>query len=234
VETTTAPPIWPDRPFDVAPLGRMDGKITATIGALALEPGLTISDAQLDVVLGENTIKTARLDGGAVGGRMTSWFDIERAAAGITLDGKLDIAIGGPEASASGGAAGQPADDAVRFTSTFSGRGYSPTALIAALIGKGELTVGDATLNGNSPTAVSAVARAALTGQGPAGGEAFAQAIAEALKDGEVPIGKLAIPVQIEDGALKLDKVRVDMAEGWSTFATVVELATMRIDSEWQ
>lgn len=230
-ETTTAPSIWPDQPFDVSPLGRTDGKITAAIGALTLEPGLTISDARLDVELSENTIKIARLDGGAVGGRMTSTFDIERAPAGVSLDGSLTIAIGGPEA---GGAVDQPAADAVRFTSTFAGRGFSPTALVAALAGKGELTVGDATLNGNSPTAVSTVARAALTGQGPAGGDAFAQAIAEALKDGEVPIGKLAIPVQIEDGTLKFDKVRVDMAEGWSTFATVVELATMRIDSEWQ
>ena len=40
--------------------------------------------------------------------------------------------------------------------------------------------------------------------------------------------------VEIGDGALKLGKVQIEMAEGRSTFATAVELATMRIDSEWQ
>lgn len=231
VETTTAPPIWPDQPFDMAPLGHVDGKVTATIGALSLEPGLTISDAQLDIALSDTAIKIARLDGGAVGGRLTSSFDLARAAAGIDLSGRVAIAVGDGDSSPEGQTA---AGDAVRFAATFAGKGYSPTAVITAISGKGELTVADATLNGNSPLAVSAVARAALTGQGPAGGEDFAQAIAAALKDGEVPIGKLTIPVQIDDGALKLDKVRVDMPDGSSTFATVVELATMRIDSEWQ
>ncbi|AHB50389.1 hypothetical protein W911_15670 [Hyphomicrobium nitrativorans NL23] len=225
-ETVGASVIWPDQPFDVSPLGRLDGRITATIGALALEPGLTISDATLDIVLAQDAIKISRLEGGAVGGRLRSSFDIERAPAGIGLTGNVNISIGDDSSST--------ASDAVQFSADFTSRAFSPAAAVATLSGKGELTVGDATLNGNSPAAVSAVARAALTGQGPAGGEEFAQAIAEALKDGEVRLGKLTIPAQIEDGALKLDKVRIDMGEGRSTFATIVELATMRMDSEWQ
>ena len=225
-ETVGASVIWPDQPFDVGPLGRLDGKITATIDALALEPGLTISGANLDIVLAQDAIKIASLEGGAVGGRLKSSFDIERAPAGIGLTGNVNISIGDDGNNAAG--------DAVQFSANFTSRAFSPAAVVATLSGKGELTVGDATLNGNSPAAVSAVARAALTGQGPAGGEEFAQAIADALKDGEVRLGKLTIPAQIEDGALRLDKVRIDMSEGRSTFATVVELATMRMDSEWQ
>ncbi|HRO49754.1 MAG TPA: AsmA family protein [Hyphomicrobium sp.] len=218
--------IWPDQPFDVSPLGHLDGKITATVGALTLEPGLTISDATLDIALAQDAIKIARLEGGAVGGRLQSSFDIERAPAGIDVKGSLSIAIGDDGDKTAG--------EAVQFSADFAGRAFSPAAVVATLSGKGELTVGDATLNGNSPAAVSTVARAALTGQGPAGGEEFAQAIADALKDGEVQLGKLTIPAHIEDGALRLDRVRIDMAEGRSTFATVVELATMRMDSEWQ
>lgn len=233
-DATTVPPIWPDQPFDMGPIGQLDGTISIVVDALSLEPGLTISDARLDVALSDNTIKISRFDGGAVGGRMTSSLDITRGASGVAIDGKLAIAIGGPEAPDADSGDGKAAEDAVRFTSTFAGRGYSPTSVIAAVTGEGSLTVGDATLNGNSPTAISAVARAALTGQIPAGGEGFEKAVADALKDGAVPIGKLNIPVQIEDGSLKLEKVRVDMPEGWSTFATVVELTTMRIDSEWQ
>ena len=225
-ETVGASVIWPDQPFDVGPLGRLDGNITASIGALALEPGLTISDANLDIELARDTIKISRLEGGAVGGRLVSSFDIERAPAGIGLSGNVNISISDDSNNAAG--------DAVQFSANFTSRAFSPAAVVATLSGKGELTVGDATLNGNSPAAVSAVARAALTGQGPAGGEEFAQAIADALKDGEVRLGKLTIPAQIEDGALRLDKVRIDMNEGRSTFATVVELATMRMDSEWQ
>ena len=225
-ETVGASVIWPDQPFDVAPLGRLDGKITASIGALALEPGLTISDANLDIELAQDKVKVSRFEGGAVGGRLSSSFDIERAPAGVGLTGTLDISIADDGGTTPG--------DAVQFSANFASRAFSPAAVVATLSGKGELTVGDATLNGNSPAAVSAVARAALTGQGPAGGEEFAQAIADALKDGQVQLGKLTIPARIEDGALRLERVRIDMSEGRSTFATVVELATMRMDSEWQ
>lgn len=233
-EAAAPPPIWPDRPLDVDPVGRLDGKIDLTVKALALEPGLTISDARVDVELSQDGIKIARLDGGAVGGQLTSSFDLARAPAGVTLDGTVNITIGGAPAKVSSDGANGKARDAVRFTSKFSGRGFSPAAVITSLKGDGALTVADATLNGNSPTAVAAVARAALTGQGPTGGEDFSAAISNALKDGEVPIGELTIPAKIEDGVLKLDRVRVDMADGWSTFATVVELASMQIDSEWQ
>src|SRR5262249_10047040 len=84
------------------------------------------------------------------------------------------------------------------------------------------------------PAAVSAVVRAALTGQGPNGGAKLAEAIKAALKGGEVRLGKISIPVEISDGALKLNRVQIDMPDGRSTFATAVELATMKIDSEWQ
>lgn len=229
-EPTTATPIWPEHAFDLDLLGGVDGKIALTIGALTLEPGLTLGNARLAAELSPQSIKVASLEGDAVGGRLASQFDITKAPAGIGLEGKLRIDVSS-KAVAPGDA--QPGDTAA-FDVTFSSRALSPAAVMAAMTGSGQLTVGDATLNGNSPAAVSAVARAALTGQGPSGGTQLAEAIGAALKQGEVKLGKISIPVEISDGALKLKKVQIDMTEGRSTFVTVVELSTMKIDSEWQ
>lgn len=228
--------IWPEQPFDLALLSRLDGKIEIALDALAVEPGLTLSNALIEAVLTPETIKVARLEGDAVGGRLTSQLDFEKAPAGVGLSGSLRIDIAGKPAPG-GGASSEsppPPGDVAAFAVNFTSRALSPAAVISALTGKGELTVGDATLNGNSPAAVSTVARAALTGQGPSGGTALTDAIRESLKEGEVRLGKLTIPVEISDGALKLEKVRIDMADGRSTFVTAVELATMKIDSEWQ
>jgi hypothetical protein len=85
-----------------------------------------------------------------------------------------------------------------------------------------------------SPGAVTAVAEAALAGKGPTGGEALAQAVKTALKGGQLQLGKIAIPVEIGDGAMKLGSVKIESAEGRSTFATAIELSSMKIDSEWQ
>jgi uncharacterized protein involved in outer membrane biogenesis len=229
-----APPaatiIWPEQIFDFSLLDRVDGKIALTVDTLSLEPGLAVGNARVAAELSPQGIKVASLEGEAVGGRLSSQLDITRAPAGIALDGKARIDLSNKPA-----ADGTPEPgDAVAFGVTFSSRALSPAAVMAALTGKGELTIGDATLNGNSPAAVSAVVRAALTGQGPNGGPQLAEAIKAALKDGEVRLGKIAIPVEISDGALKLQKVQIDMPEGRSTFVTAVELATMRIDSEWQ
>lgn len=220
-------PIWPEAPFDLGALGEVEGRIAARIGTLALEPGLAIGDARLTAVLGSGGINVEALDGAALGGKLTSSFNIEKAAAGIGLAGKMRIDIASR-------ADAPPPGDIAAFTLDFSGRALSPGALIADLKGKGEITVGDATLAGMTPSAVTAVAEQALAGKGPAGGDVLVQAIKNALKVGELKIGKITIPAELRDGALRLEKVQLDAEDGRSTFTTAIELATMQIDSEWQ
>jgi len=225
--------IWPEQSFDLSLLDQVDGQISLAAVSLLLEPGLTVGNAEVDVQLAPDAVKVTRLYGDAVGGKLNAELNVGRAPAGISLDGKLRIDVGSNTASASA-KADPPAGDAVAFNVNFSSRALSPAAIIAAATGKGELTVSDATLNGNSPVAVSAVARAALTGQGPSSGNQLSEAVKAAIKDGAVQLGKLSVPVEISDGALKLGKVQIDMSEGRSTFQTAVELTTMKIDSEWQ
>jgi uncharacterized protein involved in outer membrane biogenesis len=231
--TETSEIIWPEQAFDLSLLDRIGGKVDITIGALALEPGLTVGNARLKAELMPAAIKITSLEGDAVGGRLTSQLDLAKAPAGIGLSGSVRIDVSNNSAASEAGSA-PPPGDAVAFNVAFSSRALSPAATLSALTGKGELTIGNATLNGNSPAAVSTVVRAALTGQGPSGGAGLIEALKGALKQGEMNLGKITIPVEISDGALKLEKVRVEMGEGRSTFATAVELATMKIDSEWQ
>ncbi len=225
--------IWPEQSFDLSVLERVNGKIDIRVASLALESGLTVGNAHLAAELSQAGIKVSKLEGDALGGRISSQFNMAKAPAGVDVTGDLRIDISG-KPQPPGADAATPPGDAAAFSVSFSSRALSPAAVMSAMTGKGELTIGDATLNGNSPAAVSAVARAALTGQGPSGGNGLTEAIKASLKQGEVKLGKLAIPVEISDGALKLEKVRIDMNEGRSTFATAVELATMKVDSEWQ
>ena len=237
-EAQAAPPtiVWPEQTFDLAPLDKLSGTVDLKIGALEIEPGLTVRNARLLATLAPGALNVTKLTGEAVGGRMLSHLDIAKAAAGVEVSGALRIDIDSKplEPSPTGADDALPPGDAAAFGVTFSGRALSPAAVLSTLTGKGEITIGDATLTGNSPAAVSMVARSALTGQGPNSGAALSDAIREALKSGEVKLGKITIPVLIGDGALKLERVRIEMKDGRSTFATAVELATMKIDSEWQ
>lgn len=224
----TLKPIWPDQTFDLATLDHVTGTIKAKIGALVLEPGLTVSNVTLDAKLDDRTLSIERFDGTALGGKLTSKMDIEKASAGIGLNGNLRIDLASKPAPP-----GEPGD-LVAFGIDFSGRALSPTALLSSLSGKGEVAVGDVTISGMSPSAISAVVEAGLQGKGPIGGEALSQAIKQTIRQGELKLGKIAIPLTIADGSLELEKVKVDAPDGRSTFQTVLELTTMKLDSEWQ
>ncbi len=224
---------WPDRTFDLSMLDTLQGTIDLKMGALQVEPGLAIRNARLAATLAPSGVSVTKLTGEAVGGRLISNFDLAKASAGVDVSGALRIDIDGKPLPADASEP-PPPGDAVAFGVTFASRALSPAAAVSTLAGKGEITIGNATLAGNSPAAVAAVARAALTGQGPSSGAPLSEAVREALKTGEVDLGKLTIPVEIGDGALKLERVRIEMKDGRSTFATAVELATMKIDSEWQ
>ncbi len=225
-----APGLWPEQLFDLATVDGVSGRVAVRVNALALEPGLTVTDARLAVLLAPGSIKVESLEGSALGGKLTSRLDFEKAPAGITLNGSLRIDVSSGAAAANAAARG----DVAALSLEFAGRALSPAALIGDLKGKGEVALGDTTLSGMSPGAVTAVAEAALAGKGPTGGEALAQAVKSALKAGQLQLGKIAIPIEIGDGAMKLGRVKVESAEGRSTFVTAIELATMKIDSEWQ
>jgi hypothetical protein len=225
--------IWPEQAFDLSALDQLNGKVSARIGALALEPGLTISDATLEASFGPQGVSVSKLEGTAIGGKLTSRLDIERGLAGVGLNGSLRIDIAStPEATASAGA-GSPGDVA-SLAVDFSGRALSPAALVSSLTGKGTISAGDATLTGMSPTSIAGVVEAALSGKGPSSGDALLQAVIAAAKQGEVKLGKVEIPVVVGDGAVKLDKVTIEAPDGRSTFSSVIDLASMKLDSEWQ
>jgi AsmA family/AsmA-like C-terminal region len=222
------PPIWPEQSFDLSALNSVGGHLKIRFGELALEPGLSLSNAQLDASFSDVGIKVETLEGDALGGKLKGVLEFEKTPAGVSLAGslKIDVASGSQAAGQSG--------DVAAFSVGYSGRALSPAALIADLTGEGEVALGDATLTGMSPSAVAAVAEDALAGNGPAGGSELLETLKGAVKQGEINLGKVTIPVVIKDGALRLKKIQIEQKEGRTTFVTAVELASMKIDSEWQ
>lgn len=225
--------IWPEQAFDLSALDQVSGKVSARIGALTVEPGLTISDATLEAAFGPQGITVGKLEGTAIGGKLSSKLDFERARAGVGLNGSLRIDIASTAAATASAGPASPGDVA-SMAVDFSGRALSPAALVSSLTGKGAISAGDATLTGMSPSSIAGVVDAALSGKGPASGDALLQAVRAAAKQGEVKLGKVEIPVVIGDGAVKLDKVTIEAPDGRSTFSSVIDLASMKLDSEWQ
>jgi hypothetical protein len=225
------PSVWPEAGFDTAFFDRFTGTAAVRFGTLALDQGLNIADASLDAALTPGRLEVKSLEGHALGGRVRSRLAFDKAAAGVTLAGNVAIeTVAGPM----DGSPAAPAGDASSFRLDMSGRALGPSALVSSLTGKGEIVLSSITLNGNTPKAVAQVAEAALQGKGPNSGEPLAEALKVALKDGKLALGKLTVPVTLADGNLRLQQIQIETEDGRSTFDTVVELQTLRADSEWQ
>lgn len=223
---------WPEEAFTEGFFKSLRGTAHVRFGTLSLEPGLPIHDAELSASLAPGRLDVTALTGRALGGRTHAAFAIERAAAGATLSGKVAIDVASKEL-----APDAPPDtkgDVASFRLDMAGRALGPLALVTSLRGEGSLTVGDVTLSGNTPKAVAEVAEAALQGTGANSGDGLAEALKGALKTGSLPLGAITVPVSLADGNLKLDAVKVETQDGVSSIRSVVELTSLRIDSEWQ
>lgn len=218
-----APVLWPDQQFDFRALNASEGKVTLRLAKLALQPGLSIANAKVEITLEPDRVAVTSLEGDAIGGKITSTMTFAKAAGGVSFDGGLNLRV--PQ--------GEGKPDIAALGLKYSGRALSPAALISGLEGKGELKLGDISLGGMSPMIVGSVSEAALQGRGPNSGEPLLAALREGLREGQLKVGELAVPVTIADGAMKVAKVELDRPEGRTTFETVIELATMKLDSEW-
>ncbi|OYW56988.1 MAG: hypothetical protein B7Y80_02645 [Hyphomicrobium sp. 32-62-53] len=225
--------IWPDQTFDFSPLDNLTGSIKAGIRSLSLEPGLAMKDARFTVGLSPGKLDVQRLEGAMLGGKSVSAFAIEKQPAGAAITGKLGIYISSKGSSESDG------DDAVEgdvaaLDVEFNGRGLSPSTMITAMTGKGALSLGDVTLSGVAPRAVTEIADQALQSKTILTGEPLQAAVRTALKATQLKLGKVKIPVTVADGSLKLDRVQVETAEGRATFDTLLDLQTLALDSTWK
>lgn len=226
VASPALPPTWPEHSFAAEIFPHLAGTANVRFGSLALEPGFAMHDAKLKASFAPGKLTVDSLVAKAAGGDLSAGLSLEKAAAGATLNGTLGIDV-------ASGKEGAKADVAA-FQLSFAGQALSPSALISTLAGKGELKVGDLTLTGNTPKSVAAVSEAALQGRGANAGDDLALALKAALKDGQLPLGSLTLPVTLANGNLSLDPIAIETPDGTSTLKAVVELQTLRIDSEWQ
>ena len=228
-----APPalLWPDRPFDPSTFDAVQGRVKLAMGSLSLGQGLDLADASLDAELTPGQIKITNLDGRALGGELKARLVLEKAPmAGAALAGALRIddarleAIAG-KASASGAAS---------LIMQFSGRALTPLAVVQALQGKGELTLGAGQIQRHSPSAVPRAIDAILDGKADAGGESLRKLLREGLAAGAVRLPATKLALQINDGAVKVQKLDIATEDARGSVETSVELTTMKFDSEWR
>jgi hypothetical protein len=225
--------LWPEEAFDLAVLDQIQGKVRLGLGRLLLEPGLQISDAAIDLELSPNALRISNLDGRAFDGDLKARLVIERSPSlGAAIAGALRIDDARLESLAGRTAASGSAGVIVQF----SGRATSPQLMITGLQGKGEITLASSVMQRLSPSVVPRAVSAVLEGKTPeAPGEALRKAVLEGLaRPAPVRIGPAKVPLQIGNGALRIGQIDYETEDGRGSVTSTVEMAMLKVDSEWR
>lgn len=232
--------IWPGATFDFAILDRFEGRVRLEAADLDLTPALVLTRGSIVGEFAPGKVDIVSLEGDLLGTRMTSRWLVEKAAAGANLNGtvkvdgaRLDLLPAG-RAGAGKSAPGGKAT----VTATVSGRGLTPRSLVAALTGKGEIDVAKGETGGMSPLILRRVSDDAVNGRRPVTVEAIEQGVVELIADPapelRVGLGNRKLAFDIADGVITMRPFTLSTPEGRATNRTTIELARLKIDSEWK
>ena len=233
------PQLWQSTAFDFSLFDKLEGRVRLEVSELSLAPDVALSRAVIDSEFAPGKLDLLALEGDVLGTRLTSRWLLEKAAAGASLTGnfkaeqlaldKLARPKAGEAASLSGKAS---------LAAAVSGRGLSPQSLVSALMGKGEISIFDGRAGSLSPAMARRIADQVIKGQTPATIEAVEQTLITLMADSapelQLPLGTRKLQFDIADGAAKVASFTVSHAEGTASNRTTLDLASLRLDSEWK
>lgn len=224
---------WPDRPFDFSNLEDLNGHLKLQAKTLELGQGFGLSDAQIEAEIAPGRLSITKLEGQALGGAVSGAFKLEKTTAGAQTSGAFglwDIRLDRIK-----GASGAPVGTGqLRLSAEFQGQAITPRALIPVLTGRGELELKSVRWERLAPGAVEVAADTVLSGQTAPTGEPLRQALRSALASKPLMLGNQKLAIEIDAGALKIAAFSVETPEANVVNQTTVDLADLKIDSEWK
>jgi len=226
---------WPNQSFSFRSFDAVEGSLKMKAPSLALTDGITLANGQLDVTMKGGTLTVETLKGQLYGGALTGSGTLAATNGRVILNGKLkldkaDLARltiagdGKPLAKATG-----------ELRLTFGGEGFSPRGLLTVLSGKGRVRIGKGTLFGLSPAVLGQAAETYLTEAIPQQAK-MTQRIARDLQPAQasIPFRGFIAPVVLKDGVIQVRAAGFKSPDYLARANLFVDLASNKLDSEWQ
>ncbi|MEQ1653735.1 MAG: AsmA family protein [Hyphomicrobium sp.] len=219
---------WPDAGFTLDSLSKTSGTVTLRFATLTIQPGIAARDGALKINLAPEAIALTDMSGRAAGGTLSGAVLFARAASGLSMDG--GFRIDGADLAALGASPRGKAGLDIKIKA----EARSPAGLVAALSGSGAATLDSAQIPGPGPAVGADVVTAVLANKVPNQPEALSGALQTSVSGAMTDLGARTIAIAITDGITRLEPVKVENGSGSVTSATIVDLATMALESTWK
>jgi len=196
---------WSGRSFVGLPLPRLRGQIDVEAPQAALTRTTTATKLQSVISFAPGEVSFSDVEAAFGGGTLAGRADFRTTPGGTALNGKFAL-INGDAAQIIRSGTHAPISGRISSEVEFDGAGSSPAALIAALRGKGTITLENGQIATLDPKAIDAAIRTADRGA-PVAVPRIADMVTRTMDDGVLDVPWMSAPIEIATGRARLGKV---------------------------
>lgn len=227
---------WPDKRFNLSFLNAFDGRLVLTARRLHLLDAIAVSSATLEANLESGTLLVPRIEGELYGGRLQASARLARRGTGMVFLAKMDAKGVRLERAARTQRGTALATGSVDLEASIGGEGLTPRAIATGLTGEGRLDFGRGIIRRLSPNVLRSFAEPAERGGGrltDVSPEKLGALVTERLEKAEFPFAPLAAGFVVRNGTAHFEKVTASSEDGSAAINSYLDIAGMRLDSEW-
>ncbi len=229
--------VWPLRGFALGSLGKAEGEITLSAKTLALGAPLQVADASLAARLDKNGLAITDLKGRLFGGTLTASGSLSPRGAGAALNLRAELALGKLEELSKSVVGPVLAKGPFTLNFDVSGEGLSPPGLVAGLSGEGTLALAPGSLQSLNAEPLKRMASEAAKSKKIKADKDQIAALARSLRDrlthGTYKYAAATLPFEVKNGTLRVQPTTLTGPGAEITINGYLELASLRLDSEW-
>jgi hypothetical protein len=229
--------VWPSRGFALEPLGKVDGEIKIEAKKLTLGAPLRVDDAVLVARVDGEGLSITDVQGRLFGGSFAASGTLTPKGTGAELKAHAELASGKLDQLSQQLVGRVLAKGPFTLAFDISGEGLSPPGLVAGLNGEGTLFLDPGALQALSPEPLKRLAGEANRSKKIKLDKdqiaARMRTLQDTLTRGSYAYAETALPFDIKNGTLKLAPASLASKGANTTINGYVELASLRLDSEW-
>ena len=228
--------VWPSRGFSLGPIEKSEGSISLKANTITLGSSLKVQGATLEAAVGKEGLSVTDLSGRLFGGEFIGSSTLSPRGNGAELTARADVKGGKLEDFAASLAGSSLAKGPFDLAFTVQGEGLSPPGLVAGLSGAGTLSLGAGTLLSLSPDPLRHVAATAAKKTINADKDqiaAEAKSVRDKITKGTYKFAPAKFAFDIKNGTLRLVPATITSDNAETKINFYLELASLRLDSEW-
>jgi uncharacterized protein involved in outer membrane biogenesis len=227
--------VWPARGFSLGILEKAEGDVTLNAKTLSLGAPFQVSGAALKATVDKKGLNVTSLGGRLFGGTFAATGGIWPRGTGAELEAKAELKGGKLDEASEALIGGELAKGLFNFAVSVQGEGLSPPGLVAGLSGEGALSLGAGSVQALSAGPLRKVSLTAKKGIKADKEEIAAalHALRETLTKGvyRYPPGEFAF--EVKNGTVRLLPASLVTAGAATKVDFYLELASLKVDSEW-